>query len=441
MRFWMDDPPGGISIPLDEGQEAPTDSFDPVKGADIAEAYLHDPPHALLPGTLMSNSTTTALHVRRSIGRYDKDIMGAVTESPHLVMGDEASTTVRIGMVGRIRTIVSLENGPISLGSRITSSSLPGVGMRAGRPGSVVGRALEDFDPEHGKGTCDQELKTELLLSGIPLGNDSCVARVMVLLKPGFDMSIGDIIRDVDVVALELGTALEELAHAAVAQGTELTKVVVEKIVAQSAIIGNLFAKEVHTKKLCVGDTCVSEEQFLALVTASQGGGSESQEQGPQEEGSVEHEDLPPSITIVGPNPLTVPLGSVFADPGSTATDDSGYIPTIRTFFQGEEVEQVVLDTYTPGSHTITYQAEDNAGNTSKTERVVIVGDSVENLHSPEQEQAPEQEQGGVSGEGGEENTEGEDPDLGEVLPQEHVAEPLESPSVEEGEGEILQGG
>lgn len=33
--------------------------------------------------------------------------------------------------------------------------------------------------------------------------------------------------------------------------------------------ITKLFAKEVHTDKLCVGDTCVTQEQFLAMVAAS----------------------------------------------------------------------------------------------------------------------------------------------------------------------------
>ena len=36
--------------------------------------------------------------------------------------------------------------------------------------------------------------------------------------------------------------------------------------------IGKLFAKEVHTDKLCVGDTCVTQAQFLAMVEASGGG-------------------------------------------------------------------------------------------------------------------------------------------------------------------------
>ena len=50
--------------------------------------------------------------------------------------------------------------------------------------------------------------------------------------------------------------------------------------------ITKLFVKEVHTDKLCVGSTCVSEEQFLALVAASSAsnGGSSSIPEAPQPE-------------------------------------------------------------------------------------------------------------------------------------------------------------
>ncbi len=53
-----------------------------------------------------------------------------------------------VGMLGQIRTKVSTENGPISSGDYLTSSSTPGVAMKATKPGAVVGKALEPFSGE-----------------------------------------------------------------------------------------------------------------------------------------------------------------------------------------------------------------------------------------------------------------------------------------------------
>ena len=46
--------------------------------------------------------------------------------------------------VGRVPVKVSLENGPIRVGDPLTSSSKPGVAMRATKAGKIVGYALED---------------------------------------------------------------------------------------------------------------------------------------------------------------------------------------------------------------------------------------------------------------------------------------------------------
>ncbi len=65
--------------------------------------------------------------------------------------------------------------------------------------------------------------------------------------------------------------------------------------------ITKLFAKEVHTEKLCVGNTCVSEEQFLAMVAASGGQTSSSAPEAPapevvtQDEAASSTPEVPPA--------------------------------------------------------------------------------------------------------------------------------------------------
>jgi hypothetical protein len=51
-----------------------------------------------------------------------------------------------VALSGRVPVKVSLENGEIKKGDYLTSSSTPGVAMKALRPGPVVGKALEGFD-------------------------------------------------------------------------------------------------------------------------------------------------------------------------------------------------------------------------------------------------------------------------------------------------------
>lgn len=168
--------------------------------------------------------------------------MGVITTAPHSVLGDEASTTVRAALVGRVPVIVSGENGPIKKGDRITSSSIAGIGMKASRAGSVVGRALEDFDPEK-LGSCDATLKEELLAAGFEVPDSACVTRVMVMIKTGFDMSIGSLVQDAAANALGVLEAVQELANAAFEKGAQLTKFVAGQIVAKVAIVETFFAK------------------------------------------------------------------------------------------------------------------------------------------------------------------------------------------------------
>jgi len=57
-----------------------------------------------------------------------------------------------LSLVGRVLTKVSTENGSILPGDPITSSDVPGVGMKADRSSKIVGYALESYNgPEIGK--------------------------------------------------------------------------------------------------------------------------------------------------------------------------------------------------------------------------------------------------------------------------------------------------
>jgi hypothetical protein len=73
----------------------------------------------------------------------------------------------------------------------------------------------------------------------------------------------------------------------------------------------------------------------------------------------------PPVITLNGSNPMTVNQGSTFTDPGATAVDNvDGSVPVTVS---GS------VNTAVPGPYTLTYSAQDSAGNKATATRTVNV--------------------------------------------------------------------
>lgn len=122
---------------------------------DVAETFATD--QRTEPGDLVvfvpSDRATTT--VRRSANPYATMIVGVVSTNPGLVFdegksylaGDNANLITAkktvVAMVGRVPTKFSLENGPIAVGDPLTSSSTPGVAMKATEAGQIIGYAMQ----------------------------------------------------------------------------------------------------------------------------------------------------------------------------------------------------------------------------------------------------------------------------------------------------------
>lgn len=79
---------------------------------------------------------------------YDPMVVGVMTDNPAISLNFESVTkTYPVISSGNAYVNVSGANGAIKNGDPITSSSTPGVGMKADRSGYVLGSALEDFSP------------------------------------------------------------------------------------------------------------------------------------------------------------------------------------------------------------------------------------------------------------------------------------------------------
>ncbi len=249
IKLWVDDPPGGFGEEINNITSNEKTPYDAVYGADVALSYLTGTSsESFKEGMIVSGSETIDNGVRLSQGKYDKEIMGVISTSPYNLLGNGGEGTVKMSLVGRVPVSVSLENGPIKKGDRITSSSVSGFGMKASRAGYIIGRALSDFDPENGKSAClegDGDIDYSFVQEIPKKSFAECRGTVMVHLDPGFDMGMGDMIQDIGETVLAIPEAVTDLANSAFKKGAELTKFVIGKLIASIAVIGDLFTKNV----------------------------------------------------------------------------------------------------------------------------------------------------------------------------------------------------
>jgi hypothetical protein len=85
-------------------------------------------------------------------------LVGVVSTNPGLVFdegksyfaGDNGNLITDnktvVAMLGRVPAKFSLENGPIAVGDPLTTSSIPGVAMKATQAGQIIGYAMQSSD-------------------------------------------------------------------------------------------------------------------------------------------------------------------------------------------------------------------------------------------------------------------------------------------------------
>jgi F0F1-type ATP synthase membrane subunit c/vacuolar-type H+-ATPase subunit K len=76
---------------------------------------------------------------------YDEGLTGVINLKPAIVLGFKKDGEYPITTRGKVHVRVSTENGSISKGDYLTSSTLPGAAMRATKSGMVLGIALADY--------------------------------------------------------------------------------------------------------------------------------------------------------------------------------------------------------------------------------------------------------------------------------------------------------
>ena len=97
---------------------------------------------------VVDNEEGSKAWVVKSSGAYQAGVIGIVSTNPNEVIGENFAPEENprpVVLSGRLPVKVSTENGPIAVGDHLASSTVPGVAMRAGAAGPVLGIALEPY--------------------------------------------------------------------------------------------------------------------------------------------------------------------------------------------------------------------------------------------------------------------------------------------------------
>jgi excisionase family DNA binding protein len=127
------------------GVKAGSLAADQVVGADIGQQYFTND-SSLENGDVVMLDPSDLAKVKKADQPYVAGVVGVVTSAPAmLVEGSGAGSPVVVAAAGTVSVKVSTEGGAIKAGDPLTSSGQPGVAMKAGQGGAIIGRAVLDY--------------------------------------------------------------------------------------------------------------------------------------------------------------------------------------------------------------------------------------------------------------------------------------------------------
>lgn len=113
-----------------------TGTFGVARMAQVNDRNIKD-------GTVVSSTTDGAIP---SSTPYDPQALGVVARDAAIVLSTGTNPdAVPVISIGTVYILVSSEKGEIKKGDLLTTSTMPGVAVKAEKDGYVLGRALEDY--------------------------------------------------------------------------------------------------------------------------------------------------------------------------------------------------------------------------------------------------------------------------------------------------------
>ncbi|MBI2038063.1 MAG: beta-propeller fold lactonase family protein [Candidatus Magasanikbacteria bacterium] len=280
---------------------------------DIAETYPLDPEceangNCPTYGEVVCSGedASSTVFIKKCSAAYADNIIGVISENPGFILGGYDVSNVRIkglyptsfrpvALGGRVPVKVSNANGAIKEGDYLTSSAEPGLAVKAIEPGRVIGIALQSVEENAETGTV------------IMFVNPHWSAGSLTEESIGADLpDFADVVLDKFTLAIK--NSLRKLGLA-IKNGI--------------ATVKELFADKVTTQQLCVGSTCVNEQQLQDILNRT------NVQPAPSNPSPV----IPENEAV---NAQTAPTSSVSA-PESAVSSTTNIVETV--------VNETVLDT------------------------------------------------------------------------------------------------
>ncbi len=128
----------------------------PTLIGDLAEFMFSQ--YEIQSGEIVTIDRNLSQAVKKTDKPYDPAMIGVISSDPTILLnkllaGQKREFHPPVALQGRTYVQVSNINGPIHTGDPITSSSIPGVGMKSTGPGFILGKALENFNGSNAE-TC-----------------------------------------------------------------------------------------------------------------------------------------------------------------------------------------------------------------------------------------------------------------------------------------------
>jgi hypothetical protein len=96
-------------------------------------------------GALVSLVSTDSNDVEPAGSSNAGTLVGVAANKPVLELSNGTASSIQVVTSGTAEALVSDANGPVNVGDKITASPIEGVGMKALRPGEVVGTAQKSL--------------------------------------------------------------------------------------------------------------------------------------------------------------------------------------------------------------------------------------------------------------------------------------------------------
>jgi len=121
-------------------------------GSDLAEYFTTEPCEA---GDVMVIDRNADKRLIKSTQPYDYRVVGVVSSNPGFALGEDEENKKLVALLGQVECKVTTENGAISPGDLLVTSSKPGYLMRGDinkiKPGMIIAKALEKLEEGEGK--------------------------------------------------------------------------------------------------------------------------------------------------------------------------------------------------------------------------------------------------------------------------------------------------